>query len=180
MASKKETPAAIEAPVLARGERLVGDALLAYVDEHKGIAERDLVRGAGYWREQVKKDTGEVYVQLNANPFYKALAAAKQLIELPVPAPGGGGGGGDRRRFRVRTNPKTGNAVVTGGYLAEAGITPGQYVRIEVTEANEIVLVLDEDQTATRPQACEAPGQLHIEDAMPEPEEEEEEEYEAA
>lgn len=158
MASKK-APATTETPILAKGERLHGDALLAYVDANRGVAEKDLIKGAGYWRETVKKDSDETYVQINVNPFYKALAAAKQLIELPPTPVSSGSGTQDRRRFRVRTNPKTGNAVITGGYMAEIGVQPGEYIRIEVTEAQEVVLIRDDDQTGRLPQD---PGQTEL------------------
>lgn len=165
MAAKTKTPEAPasidEAPKLAKGTRLVGNELLDYVQDEKnrGIPESDLIQGAGYWQEQIKKATGEVYVQINSNPFYKALAAAKNLVVIP-PTTSSGLSSGARRRFRVRANPNTGNVTITGSYLAEIGVKPGEYLKIEtITESGELVLLKDEDQTGP---VKEVPGQAEL------------------
>lgn len=165
MAAKTKTseaPASIdEAPKLAKGTRLVGEALLDYVQDenNRGIAESDLIRGAGYWQEQINKKTGEVYVQINSNPFYKALASAKNLVVIPS-VKSTGLTSGARRRFRVRANPNTGNVTITGSYLAEIGIKPGEYLKIEtLADAGELVLLKDEDQTGP---VKEVPGQAEL------------------
>lgn len=159
MAAKTKTSEAPATnPVLLKGTRLVGNELLAYVNDenNRGIAEHDLIQGAGYWQEQVNKKTGEVYVQINSNPFYKALATASNHVVIPSAKPSGMASGA-RRRFRVRANPNTGNVTITGSYLAEIGIKPGEYLKIEtLSEAGELVLLKDEDQTGP---IKEVPGQ---------------------
>ena len=60
-------------PLMAR---LTGQELLEYAQANEGLPLDDLVKGAGYYREIIGEGD-EVKVQLNRQPFWKALAVAQ-------------------------------------------------------------------------------------------------------
>ena len=118
-------------------EKLHGQELLAYVEENQGKPEKELAIGAGYFT-----NLPDGNVQVNTKPFYQELAMAKGLI---APSTVGKSGPGGRRgkglSFCLKTNPNSGNAVVTHGYLAPIGVQPGERVIVEIIEeAGEVVL----------------------------------------
>lgn len=149
--------------------KLRGEELVEYVRSNSGLPEKDLAVGAGYFSE-VTDESGETRVQVNVKPFYQALSLASGLV---APSTVGkkeasarrGGGGGRALTYNIKTNGKSGNAVVTGGYLRQIGIEPGQRLSVEIVEeAGEIVLKLADDQDfcvpgTTRKADSESPSQ---------------------
>jgi hypothetical protein len=122
-------------------DKLRGEALLAYVSENPGLPEKDLVIGAGYTSE-VLDSSGETRVQIHTKPFYQELAVAKGLIEPSsvgrIKADGRPGRG---LSYKLKSNPNSGNVVLTGGYTEQIGLMPGEKVEVEViAETGEIVL----------------------------------------
>lgn len=130
--------------------KLYGPELLAYVSENQGLAEKELVVGAGYFTEL--PDGAQ---QVNTKPFYQELAMASGLVApKSVGKASAGGRRGKGLSYNLKTNINSGNAVLTGGYLEQIGVKPGERVAVEViAEAGELVLKRAEGQG----EACEAP-----------------------
>jgi hypothetical protein len=122
-------------------EKLRGEALLAYVSENPGLPEKDLVIGAGYTSEVVDAEGGS-RVQIHTKPFYQELAVAKGLIEpSSVGRIKANGRPGKGLSYKLKSNPNSGNVVITGGYTEQIGLLPGEKVSVEViAEAGEVVL----------------------------------------
>lgn len=149
--------------------KLRGEELVEYVRANSGLPEKELAIGAGYFSE-VTDESGETRVQVNVKPFYQALSLASGLVapstvgKKGIGGRRGGGGGGRALTYNIKTNGKSGNAVVTGGYLRQLGIEPGQRLSVEIIEeAGEIVLKLADNQdfcvpgTTKKAEAMEAP-----------------------
>lgn len=134
-------------PLMAR---LTGQELLEYAQANEGLPLDDLVKGAGYYREIIGEGD-EVKVQLNRQPFWKALAVAQGIISVPVSKQESRGGGKGRERgYRVKSNAKSGNIVITGSYLEEIGGQPGDYFKLEVVaDTGELVVVREEGEQAS-------------------------------
>lgn len=132
--------------------RLTGDELLQFVELHKADMDaNDLAIGTGYFTN-VKTDDGGERQQVNRSKFQAALLAAKgvELFDRPAAV-------GRTLSYRIHSHPKTGNVVIGGAYLRAIGIEPGQYIRVEPVEgAEELVIVLHEDQTPRETAADEA------------------------
>lgn len=137
-------------------EKLYGQALLEYVAANQGLAEKDLVVGAGY-----VTDLADGGIQVNTKPFYQELAMASGLVapkSVGKTAPGNRRGKG--LAYNLKTNPNSGNAVLTGGYLSQIGVNPGERVSVEVIEeAGELVLkkLEVEEEAVQAPVATPAP-----------------------
>lgn len=132
-------------------QKLRGEQLVEYVRANSGLHEKDLAKGAGYFCEVTDEETGETRVQVNVKPFYQALSLASGLVAPSSVGRKEGGqrapGGGRALSYNIKTNVNSGNAVVTGGYLRQIGIEPGQRLSVEIIEeAGEIVLKLAENQ----------------------------------
>lgn len=123
--------------------KLRGQDLLDYVKANQGVPEKELAAGAGYYTDL--PDGGQ---QVNTKPFYQELSLAMGVV---APTTLGkktrsGGGSGRGLAYNLKTNERSGNAVVTGGYLRQIGVHPGQRVSVEIVEeAAELVLKLAED-----------------------------------
>lgn len=118
-------------------QRLRGNDLVAYVRANPGLPEKELAAGAGYYT-----DLEDGKRQVNTKPFYQELSLASGVV-----APSTIGrktirhGSGRGLSYNLKTNEKSGNAVLTGGYLRQIGVQPGERVSVEVIEeAGEIVL----------------------------------------
>lgn len=134
--------------------KLLGQELLDYCAQHEGEPEKELAIGAGYFTEL--PDGG---IQVNTKPFYQELAMAKGLIAPATVGKSGVSGGrrGKGLSFCLKTNPKSGNAVVTSGYLAPIGVKPGERVSVEIVEeSGEVVLKRAPDEE--QPEAVEDSG----------------------
>ena len=130
--------------------RLRGQELLDYVRENSGTPEKELATGAGYYTT-----TAEGNLQVNTKPFYQELAIAQGIM---TPDSIGRGPEGNRRgkglSYLLKTNPKSGNAVLTGGYLTQIGVKPGERIGVEViAESQEVVLKRASDES--QPSAAE-------------------------
>ena len=122
-------------------DKLRGEALLAYVSENPGLPEKDLVVGAGYTSEVLDAE-GQARLQVHTKPFYQELAMAKGLI---TPGSVGrikaNGRPGKGLSYLLKSNPNSGNIVLTCGYTEQIGLAPGEKVSVEViAETGEIVL----------------------------------------
>lgn len=122
-------------------EKLYGEALLAYVSENPGLPEKDLVVGAGYTSEVLDPE-GLARLQIHTKPFYQELAIAKGLIEpSSVGRSKASGRPGKGLSYKLKSNPNSGNVVITGGYTEQIGLMPGEKVSVEViAEAGEVVI----------------------------------------
>lgn len=125
----------------ARPEKLSGDALMKYAQDTKGkgLSADELAFGAGYVR--LSKETGEL--QASPDAYSRALAIAFGFVPTPErkePSP-------RTLSYRVKSNPTTGNVVVTGAYLRELGIDPGAYFAV----------ILDKDTKELVLQECPPP-----------------------
>jgi hypothetical protein len=138
-------------------EKLHGQELLDYVQANQGKPEKELATGAGYFTNL--PDGG---IQVNTKPFYQELAMAQGLIDPSTVGKASiGGRRGKGLSFCLKTNPKSGNAVVTHGYLAPIGVEPGERVVVEIIEeAGEVVLkkAPAEQQVDPEPEATPAPA----------------------
>lgn len=118
-------------------EKLYGADLVAYCKANAGLPEKELAVGAGYFT--TLPDGG---VQVNTKPFYQELTMASGLVApKSVGKTGLTGRRGKGLSYNLKTNINSGNAVVTGGYLEQIGVKPGERVIVEVIEeAGELVL----------------------------------------
>jgi hypothetical protein len=121
--------------------KLQGQELLDYVAANSGLDEKELVTGAGFFTEITDKD-GQPRSQVHIKAFYQELALAKGLID---PSTAGrtekNGRPGKSLSYCLRSNPNTGNVVLTRGYIEQIGVTGGDRVTVEVIqETGEIVL----------------------------------------
>lgn len=118
-------------------EKLYGSDLVAYCKANAGLPEKELAVGAGYFT--TLPDGG---VQVNTKPFYQELTMASGLVApKSVGKSDSGGRRGKGLSYNLKTNINSGNAVVTGGYLEQIGVKPGERVIVEViAEAGELVL----------------------------------------
>lgn len=122
--------------------KLRGQELLDYVAENPGVVEKDLVIGAGYVSWVTDRETNEARPQVHTKQFYQELAMAKGVI-LPATVGRSAKAGrvGKGLSYLLKSNPKSGNVVITGGYTEQIGLTPGEKVTVEVIEeAGEIVI----------------------------------------
>jgi hypothetical protein len=87
-------------------------------------------------------------IQYNTKPFYQELTIAQGLIAPKNMGRSATGRRGKSLAYRLKTNINSGNTVVTGGYLSQIGVVPGDYVDVEVIEeAGELVLKKSETST---------------------------------
>jgi hypothetical protein len=128
-------------------QKLRGEDLLAYVRDNKGLPEKDLAVGAGYFT-----NNPDGSIQINTKPFYQELSIANGLV-LPSTVgktTSNGSTPGKRGKslaYCLTSNYRTGSVVITGGYLTQIGVKPGQQISVEVVpEAGELVLKLSETQ----------------------------------
>lgn len=124
--------------------KLRGQELLEYVKANQGVPEKELATGAGYYTDLPDGGT-----QVNTKPFYQELSLAMGVVAPTTlgkkPRPRGGSGRG--LAYNIKTNERSGNAVVTGGYLRQIGVMPGQRLSIEIVEeAGELVLKLADEE----------------------------------
>lgn len=129
--------------------RLEGTDLLAYLEAaEEGLTTAQLAQGAGYYKTFTSED-GSFKIQINEKPFLFATARAQGLLPA-LAANKPKNVTGKARAYRLKSAEKGGAVVVSGGYLEEIGIQPGQYVHVEaVKEAGELVLSLAEDSPST-------------------------------
>jgi hypothetical protein len=138
--------------------RLTGDELLQFVEANTDHMDaNELAIGAGYFSMVKTTDAdGEPSErqQVNRSAFQNALLAAKGLSLF---APKATRSIGRKLSYRIATHPRTGNVVISGAYLRQIGIEPGQYIRVEpVDESKELVVLLHEDQTPRAEAEAEA------------------------
>jgi len=115
--------------------KLKGQELVDYCEANQGLPEKELVVGAGYYTEL---EDGKI--QINTKPFYQAVMLAKGII-APQTVGRSGGKRGKGLSYLLKTNHRTGNAVVTGGYLSQIGVEKGGRVSVEVIqESGELIL----------------------------------------
>lgn len=127
-------------PIKTKGERMVGDELLAYVRENKAPAD-DVIYGAGYFTKTVDPSTGESKTTLHKPQFYEAIAAANGVSLAPPKR-----AFTDRKgRKPIVTVVKNGNIVVGARHGAIAGFEPQSKVRIKA-EHGKIVLTAWQDE----------------------------------
>lgn len=132
--------------------KLYGQDLIEYVKANPGLPEKDLAVGAGYFSEVTNED-GETRIQIHTKPFYQELSMATGLVAPKSVGKSGAGGGrrGKGLSYNLKTNPNSGNAVVTSGYLRQIGVEPGDRVSVEVIEeAGEVVLKLFSEEEETQ------------------------------
>lgn len=120
------------------GNRLTGDALLAYTDTNApaGKTAEELALGAGYFTKLTDTETGETSTKIHAAEYYKAVAEASRGITI---APSKRTYAPRRNRAQVITVGGTGNCVVGVRYTGVAGFGPGSKVSVTV-EDGRIVL----------------------------------------
>jgi hypothetical protein len=136
--------------------RLTGPELLAYAQDNEGQPIDDLIKGAGYYREVTGED-GDVKIQINRQPFWQALAIAQGIVKVSAARTVSSGGKTRARKYRVKSNDKSGNIVITGGYLEEIGGRPGEYFRLEIVEdTGELVVIRENGDEEAKP-ATSAP-----------------------
>jgi hypothetical protein len=124
--------------------RLTGQELLTFAQANEGLPIDELIKGAGYCREIVG-DEGDVKIQINRQPFWQALAIAQGIVTVPSIKASPKTGKTRSKGYRVKSNDKSGNIVITGGYLNEIGGKPGEYFRLEVVEETNELVVIRED-----------------------------------
>lgn len=120
---------------IAPKTKLEGDELKSKVDEliKKGEGFSACARATGY---------------VNKGPNGTEIPAASQFSRALLDAVGykfpssGGGGGGRARENKIRVMGG-GNGILSKGYLREAGIQPGDELKIEVKDDGTIVLALE-------------------------------------
>lgn len=141
-------------------QKLHGADLLAYVAANPNLPEKELAAGAGYATE-VENEDGTTRLQIHTKPFYQELAIAQGIIK---PATIGRSSVAGSRRgkglsYKLKSNPNSGNVVLTGGYTEQIGLTPGEHVTVEVIEeAGEIVIKRVEETTEAEDSAAPAPS----------------------
>lgn len=145
-------------------EKLVGDALLAYVAQNSDLTEKELAIGAGYTSEVIEPD-GSSRIQIHTKPFYRELSIAQGIIK-PSSAGRSNSNGrpGKGLSYLLKSNAKSNNIVVTGGYMEQIGLKPGDKVTVEIiAEAGEVVLrCANADLSADEPGEREALEQVAV------------------
>lgn len=116
---------------------LVGQELIAYVQQHELLNQTELARGAGYVR--VNK-SGRSQVQIKE--FYNALLAAKGLAIAVGKAPG------KPAMFETSVH-KSGIVVLGRAYSQRMGVKPGDVLDI-VIEGGVLQLVPKAAKAAAR------------------------------
>lgn len=117
-------------------EKLTGADLKSKVDE--------LVK-AGEGFSACCRETGYVNQTATGNSIPAASQFSRALLTAlgyDFPSSGGGGGGG-RSRDYVMNVMKAGNAILSKGYLKEAGFNEGDPLKIEIKDDGSIILSLD-------------------------------------
>ena len=134
--------------------RLKGQELLDYVQANRDKPEKELATGAGYFT-QTGADPEKV--QVNTKPFYQELAIAQGIMAPEAIGRNGGQRRGKGLSYLLKTNPNSGNAVLTGGYLSQIDVEPGERIAVEViAETKE--LVIKRAPAAEQPEAEETPS----------------------
>ena len=116
--------------------KLEGPALKAKVDEliAKGVGFSACCKETGY--SNITKTGTEIPA---ASQFSRALLDATGYV---FPAGRSGAGGGRARDGKIRVMGG-GNAIVSKGYLRDAGIQPGDELKIDLKDDGSIVLSID-------------------------------------
>lgn len=138
------------------GEQLSGEELLSLVQspENQNADEDTILRAAGYYIDTLDESGEVIKTSWQRAAFYEAYAAAKGLT-LPAKKKSSVGAPAGPRNF-CKVAKTSGKIVISGGHAAAAGFNEGDKVKIDASEGQIIVTLLEKAASPACPPKMEA------------------------
>lgn len=139
-----------------RGDRLMGEALKAVVHapENQGIEEHDLLRKTGYYIDYVNEAGEIVKTSYQDDAFYESYTIANGINIKPSKKASAGAPSGARNHVKVAKG--TCKILISGAHSQAAGFAEHDKVKIEATEGQILITLLE--RAGTAPAAAPAPA----------------------